>query len=151
MNTNTRLAVACHVLALLALEDGNHPTSEMIARSVNTNPVVIRRLLGSLKAAGLVRVRAGVGGASLARPAEEISLLDAYHAVCAGQEELFHLHEEMSPRCYVAQNIHDALAPPFTAARVAMQDSLAKTSIGDIAGFISQRCPARVGRSFAKK
>ncbi len=72
---NSRLSVAVHILALLALNKGQPLTSDYIARSVNTNPVVIRRLLGRLRRIGLVRSQGGIGGGwDLVRGADLISL-----------------------------------------------------------------------------
>ena len=59
---SSKLSVGIHILTIFALKPGEPLTSEFIACSVNTNPVVIRRLLGSLRAAGIVESRAGVGG-----------------------------------------------------------------------------------------
>ena len=64
-------------------------TSTFLAGSVNVNPVIIRNTLGQLKSAGLVNVKAGEGGASLAKNPENISLLDVFDAV-EKEESLFH-------------------------------------------------------------
>lgn len=77
----TRFAVAVHILLLLATEPAGQATSNRIAESVGTNPVVIRRLAGQLARAGLVRIRRGPGGAELARPAEAITLADVWTAM----------------------------------------------------------------------
>lgn len=77
----TRFAVALHILLLLATEPGGQATSNRIAESVGTNPVVIRRLAGQLARAGLLRIRRGPGGAELARPAETITLADVWAAM----------------------------------------------------------------------
>ena len=62
--------MAVHVLAVLAYKDGDRVTSELLARSVNTNPVVIRRLLLALQEARLVETRKGAGfGSRLSRSA----------------------------------------------------------------------------------
>ena len=56
--------------------------SQTLARSVNTNPVVVRRILLALRAAGLVETVAGKhGGSRLRKPADRISLRDIYDAV----------------------------------------------------------------------
>lgn len=65
MNISTRFAVAIHILTLIDSNKDGKSTSEWIAGSVNTNPVVIRRLTGMLNKAGLVEVRPGVAGAKL--------------------------------------------------------------------------------------
>ena len=80
MAAKSRLTIAIHILAWMALaqQRGQEPlTSDQVAASVNTNPVIIRRGLGDLRRAGLVKVRHGTGaGWSLARTPAEISLLD---------------------------------------------------------------------------
>ena len=71
---NSKLTVGIHILTLLASSPGEAQTSEYIAGSVNTNPVVIRRLLGLLREAGIVESQGGHGGGwRLQRPAERIT------------------------------------------------------------------------------
>ena len=84
-------------------------TSDYIAGSVNTNPVVIRRILALLARASLVRTQEGArGGTTLARPAEQIDLLAVYRAVEGGG--LFALHPQPpNPACPVGCNIQAAL------------------------------------------
>ena len=82
MKITSRLTVAVHtLLAIHILGKERKMTSEEIAASVNVNPVVIRRTLQSLKAARLVSVRAGSGGAVLTKAPAEISLYDVYSAM----------------------------------------------------------------------
>src|SRR5947209_16597533 len=79
---SSKLSVGIHMLTIFALKPGEPLTSEFIACSVNTNPVVVRRLLGSLRTAGLVESRTGVGGGwSLRVDPERITLLDILRAV----------------------------------------------------------------------
>jgi DNA-binding IscR family transcriptional regulator len=85
MAANSRVTTAAHALAWLELaRRRGQPwlTSDEVAASVKTNPVILRRSLGDLHKAGLVRSRRGAGAAfSLARPAEEITMLDVWNAV----------------------------------------------------------------------
>ncbi|HEX8852924.1 MAG TPA: Rrf2 family transcriptional regulator, partial [Pyrinomonadaceae bacterium] len=82
MSANSRFAVAVHALTLLAWAGEEPVKSEYLACSVNTNPVVIRRILCALARAGLVTSQTGAsGGSRLARPAAEITLREVYRAV----------------------------------------------------------------------
>ena len=83
---NSRLAVAIHILSLISMDEKT--SSEIIADSVNTNPVVVRRMISLLKKADILTSRAGVPGASLKKDPADISLLEVYRAV-QKQEELF--------------------------------------------------------------
>lgn len=131
MNTSSRFAFAVHVLALLSLQDGVPLSSEMIAGSVNTNPVLIRRLLAMLASAGLTTSQLGAGGgALLARAPEDISLLDVYRAVDDAQ--LFALHRETpNPACMVGRHIQGVLTGIVDDAQRAMEASLASRTLAD--------------------
>ena len=130
--TNTRFAVAVHVLTLLAQQGGSPVTSEYVAGSVNTNPSLVRRLLGALARAGLTTSQLGAGGgALLARPASAITLRDVWRAVDEG--ELFALHRERpNPQCPVGRNIQGALTAHFGAATRALEAELDRTTIADV-------------------
>ena len=76
MQISSRFTIAIHIFACIATFEKDYKiTSEFLASSVNVNPVIIRKLLSQLKAAGLVTVTRGSGGAAIAKPLEEITLL----------------------------------------------------------------------------
>src|SRR4051812_25275067 len=105
MPTSGRFAIAVHVLTLMA-EHGAEPVkSDVVAASVNTNPVVIRRIICSLQRARLVASQTGAGGGSrLTRPSSEVTLLEVYRAVEGGR--LLSLHRQRpDPQCPVGVNI----------------------------------------------
>ncbi|AXE92895.1 Rrf2 family transcriptional regulator [Paraburkholderia terricola] len=131
MNTSSRFAFAVHVLALLSLQQGVPLSSEMIAGSVNTNPALIRRLLGMLAEAGLTTSQLGAGGgALLARAPGNISLLEIYRAV--EDPHLFGLHrEEPNPACMVGRNIQGVLSGIIDEAQQAMEASLGARTLAD--------------------
>ena len=137
--TNTRFAVAVHVLTLLAQNGGEPVTSEYVAGSVNTNPSLVRRLLGALARAGLTTSQLGAGGgALLARAPSEITLRDVWRAVDEG--ELFALHRERAnPQCPVGRNIQAALTAHFDSATRALEASLARTTIADVLRDVSRQ------------
>ena len=139
MPTSTRFAVAVHILAGLATFGEEPLNSEAIAKSANTNAVVIRRILSMLNEAGFTRAQLGQGGgALLAKPAAEITLLDVYRAV--EREGLFALHRSKpNGDCMVGRNIQLVLETTLHKARTQMEAELAKVSIADIARDIAKR------------
>ena len=129
---SSRMAVAVHVLAYLAWRRDEPVTSERMAGSVNTNAVVVRRIMGALRNAGLVSVQPGVGGgAQLAREPQDISLLEVYRAV-EEKEELFAMHSEPCHHCDIGSNIRQVLQGVFCQAHQAMQGVLADVTIADV-------------------
>lgn len=137
MNASSRFVVATHILAglhcLRRATGLDSMTSDTIAESVNTNPVVIRRLLGQLKQAGLVRSHAGAkGGFSLARPTNQIKLLDVYRATEDGP--LFHFHySEPNADCPVGCTIQESMATVCSEAEAALESVLAGRTIASLA------------------
>lgn len=132
MNVCSRFAVAVHTLALLALAEEQPVTSEFVADSVNTNPVVIRRILGALREAGLVTSQPGAGGGwKLTRRPETITLLDVYQAV--EEKPLFALHHRPpNQNCRVGRNIQSALTAFFGEAETAMEQGLARRTVAEV-------------------
>ncbi|AST00636.1 MULTISPECIES: Rrf2 family transcriptional regulator [Geobacillus] len=126
---STRFSMAVHILCLLAISPADC-TGDFIAQSVNTNPVIIRRLMGMLKKAGLVDVRPGVGGASLRKPPDQITLLDVYRAVRVVEtDQLFRIHEHPNIQCPVGRNIEAVLQAELKEAQAAMEARLSQTTI----------------------
>ena len=140
---SSRVAVAVHVLAYLAWRSEGPSTSEQIAASVNTNPVVVRRIVGALRNAGMVSVQPGVGGgAVLARQPDDITLLDVYRAVEEGSE-LFSLHAQPPSRdCSVGANIVEVLQGVFVRAHSAMEAVLAGVTVAGVGHEVMTRARA---------
>ncbi|MBA2871940.1 Rrf2 family protein [Anoxybacillus calidus] len=140
MKISSRFTVAVHILSLLALEPSAHCTSEWIAGSVNTNPVVVRRIIGKLKKAGLVDVRPGTGGAYLLKETKEITLLDIYRAVEVVEEgELFQFHEHPNPNCPVGANIQAVLEIILLRAQAAMEKILEEISLEELVNNLAKQ------------
>ncbi|APG93152.1 Rrf2 family transcriptional regulator [Sinorhizobium americanum] len=134
---NTRLAVATHILTFIATQGGQPATSELIASSVNTNPALVRRLLSQLAKAGLTTSQMGSGGgALLACPADQITLLDVYHAI-DDNNAVFALHDQPNPQCPVGRVINTVLKGRIAAAEQAMQKQLSTTTIADMASGVA--------------
>jgi len=137
MLSSSRFIVAIHALSILARYSGKGPVcSAMVAESVHTNPVVIRRLMGELERAKLVRSIAGrSGGFELDRDAAEITLADVYFAV--EDENVFRMHKsDPNSQCPVAAQLGKILNAPLRAAECALHTSLGRTTIRDVAAGI---------------
>ena len=134
MQISSRFTIAVHALICMEVfKDQYKVTSELLASSVNVNPVVIRRLLQQLKKAGLVRVQRGSGGAEIAKPLEEITLLDVYNAVeCVETGQLFHFHENPNQKCPVGRNIHAILDQRLDAIQNAMEREMRAVTLRDV-------------------
>ena len=134
MQISSRFTIAVHVLLCVEMfKDTHKVTSDFLASSVNVNPVVIRRLLQQLKAAGIICVMRGTGGADTARPASEITLLDVYRAVeSVDGGELFRFHENPNPLCPVGRNIHAVLDVKLDEIQQAMEKEMQLITIQDV-------------------
>jgi Rrf2 family protein len=132
MSTNSRFAVAVHVLSLMAWSGDEPLKSEQVAESVNTNPVVIRRMLLELADAGLVISQTGsLGGSRLANDPAKTTLLDVYRAVEYGG--VFSLHRQPPSRdCPVGVNIETVLGEVLLEVDSAVEQVLGRITIQDV-------------------
>jgi Rrf2 family protein len=132
MQFSSRLPVAVHILlAIVEFEGKEKTTSTFLAGSVNVNPVIIRNTLGQLKTAGLVTVKAGEGGASLAKDPKGITLMDIFNAV-EKKEALFHFHENPNPECPVGKNVHAILDRRLFSIQEAMRKQMESITLQDL-------------------
>lgn len=127
-----------HVLALLGKAD--HPlSSRWIAGSVNTNPVVIRQIVGRLRDVELVDTLAGsAGGTVLKKDPTQITLNDVYQLT--KEETFFGLHpNEPNPYCPVGRNIQAVLIDVFDQMDRLVEDALDNITIADIIMQMAQK------------
>lgn len=124
--------MAVHVLAVLAYKEGDRATSAFLAGSINTNPVIVRRLLLSLQKAKLVDTCKGAGsGSRLSRSPARINLAEVYRSV-EDSESFASPSRKPSSDCPVGNCILDALDKIFTSAQAAMEQDLARTTLADV-------------------
>jgi DNA-binding IscR family transcriptional regulator len=145
MRDSCRFSMAVHMMTVLGHRARNEVvrplTSAEMAASINTNPVIVRRLLASLGTAGLVGTRPGNrGGAWLERASVQITLDDIYRAV-EPDEGLIAVHERPNQECPVGSVIGNALHTAIGRAEAALHASLADTSLEDILVATEQYCP----------
>jgi len=132
MNRDTRLSDVLHVLLHLAQVEAP-VTSEALARSMGTNPAVLRRTMAGLREAGHVRSGKGHGGGwQLARPLRQISLLSVYEAL--GRPNLFAIGNRSDhPECLVERNVNAAMADAIARAEALLVKQLGKVTLDTLA------------------
>lgn len=146
---NTRFAVATHILAYLAHLPGQPVSSQVLAGSAGTHPVVVRRLLGTLRTAGLVSSQRGTsGGTLLARPPADISLLDVYRAMQQAESDLFQVSSTTpNHECDLGRVMQQTLEELFGPAIEAMCAALAAVSVAQLQQQLHQRLTERCPQS----
>ncbi len=134
MQISSRFTLAIHIFACIDTFGNEYKvTSDFLSRSTNVNPVIIRKILGQLKGAGLIEVARGTGGTTVAKPLKEITFLDVYHAVeCIENGNLFHFHDNPNTNCPVGRNIHHVLDDKLLRVQSSMEKELASITLEDL-------------------
>ena len=134
MQISSRFTVALHIFTCVeTFKDDYKVTSDFLASSINTNPVIIRKILSQLKNAGLINVARGTGGITLTRELQEISFYDVYQAIEPLEGgDLFRFHEAPNPDCPVGRNIHALLDGKLKAIQTAMEDEMRRYTVADL-------------------
>jgi DNA-binding IscR family transcriptional regulator len=128
--------MAVHVLAVLAYKEGDRVTSTLLAGSVNTNPVIIRRLLLALQRAKLVETGKGAGsGSRLSRSPGRINLAEIYRAV-ENAEPFATPTRKPNAACPIGNCIRTTLDRVFASAQEALERDLAKTTLATVLGTV---------------
>jgi Rrf2 family protein len=136
MRTSCRFAMAVHVLSVLAYKEGDRATSALLASSVNTNPVIIRRLLLALQRAKLVDTCKGAGsGSRLSRAPGRITMADIYRAV-EDCEPFATPSRKPNSACPVGSCIRQTLEKVFASAQQALERDLEQTTLATVIGAV---------------
>ena len=134
MQITSRFTVALHIFTCVdTFKDDYKVTSDFLAGRINTNPVIIRKILTQLKNAGLITVARGTGGITVNRPLSEITFYDVYEAIEPVENgNLFHFHEGPNPECPVGRNIHRLLDEKLKAIQDAMEGKMKEYTLVDL-------------------
>jgi Rrf2 family protein len=147
MRTSCRFAMAVHASAVLAYQEGDRVASAFLAGSVNTNPVIIHRLLLALQRARLVETSKGAGaGSRLSRSPRSINLAEVYRAVEAG-ESFATPSRKPNAACPVGRCMRVALESVFASAQRALERDLARTTLADVIDQVKASGPCAVRRA----
>jgi DNA-binding IscR family transcriptional regulator len=144
MQITSKFTIAIHIItAIDYFGDTMKVTSSFLAGSVGANPVIVRNVMGNLKAAGLIETSQGKSGIRLAKKLDEITFYDVYRAVeCVDDRGLFHFHENPSIRCPVGRNIHRALDGKLRKVQDAMEAELRRITVADVESDIRKEVAA---------
>jgi Rrf2 family protein len=138
MKRDGRLSGVLHVMLHLAEVDGP-VTSETMAKAMQTNPVVVRRIMAGLRDAGFVRSEKGHGGGwTIARDLASITLLDIHSAL--GAPELFAIgNRTEAPECLVEQAVNSALDSAVQEAEALLLGRLKTVTLADLSADFHAR------------
>ena len=134
MQISSRFTIGLHILtAIDTFQNDYKVTSEFLAGSIQTNPVVVRRILGQLKKAGLIESSQGVAGITIPKPLDQITFYDVYTAVEPVEEgDLFRFHDSPNPDCPVGRNIHTLLDGKLREIQDAMEEKMRQYTLADL-------------------
>jgi hypothetical protein len=134
MQISSKFTIAVHLLAVIDyLGDNEKVTSNILAKSIGSNPVIVRNVMGNLKESGIIDISQGKSGVLLTRKTNEITFYDVYKAVESVKEEgLFHFHENPNPECPIGSNIHKAMDIKLETIQQSMEEEMKKITIADV-------------------
>ena len=140
MQIGTKFSIAIHILlSIEVFKEKYKVTSDFLASSAKTNPVIIRKIMGHLREAGLIEVAKGTGGMALTKKPKVITLKDIYFAVNPIEDgKLFNIHKNSVTECPVGGSIISLLDPYFIKAQNAMENSLSKSTLQDLLDDLSK-------------
>ncbi len=134
MQISSRFTIGLHILtAIDTFQNEYKVTSDFLAGSIQTNPVVVRKILGQLKKAGLIESSQGVAGITIPKPLDQITFYDVYTAVEPVEEgDLFRFHDSPNPDCPVGRNIHRLLDGKLREIQNAMEEKMRRYTLADL-------------------
>ena len=138
MQISSRFTMAIHMFACIDTFSDQKMTSDFMAASIGSTPVIVRKILqqlilSSLKKSHLLNVQRGTGGTTIAKPLDQITLFDIYQSVeCVENGELFHFHENPNQKCPVGKNIHHVLDKRLLEVQRAMEEKLSEMTLADV-------------------
>lgn len=141
MKRDSKLSGVLHVLLHMAERPGP-VTSEILAKAMDTNPVVIRRVMAGLREQGYVRADKGHGGGwTLACDLNEVTLRDIYAAIGSPGLLAFGNRTEM-PGCLVEQAVNAALDDACGAAEALLLERFGQVTLAALSADFHKRAVA---------
>lgn len=134
---NSELTIALHIVGFLTAKEGEPLTSEILAKTYGTSPVVVRRVLSKLVKAGLVESRRGSnGGSVLARKPSTINIRQVFDAIAEVQEIL---RRHPGDESGVSQVLADFINDIFDEAEEALMQKLEAVTVKQMNAAVKPR------------
>lgn len=128
-----------HTMIYLAtVTDVNLLKSEAIAVSIMTNASNVRKILGNLKRAGLITSSQGKANPKIAKPLDEISLLDIFNSL-QGENKLLSVDTKTNSICVVGANIQDTLNETYNKIQKIAEEEMSKIKLSDLVEDLQKR------------
>lgn len=139
MKQSVLLSDSVHIMIYLAtVSDINLLKSDAIAISIMTNASNVRKILGNLKRAGLITTQHGKVKPKIAKPLEEITLLDIFKSL-PGKNELLSVDTKTNPICMIGANIQGTLNEAYSKIQKVVEDEMSKVKLSDLVDDIKMR------------
>lgn len=134
MQVSSKFTLAIHILIYInTFSENEKITSNFLAKSTNTNPVIIRNILLQLKVAKIITISQGVSGITIIKQPQDISLLDIYKTVETTKDnQIFNFHKNPNQNCLVGKNIHNLLDEKLDYIQNKFNDLLSSISLLDL-------------------
>lgn len=124
MKYSMQFSDAIHILTYIEIyKNTDLLSSEMIAKSVETNPANIRKIMSQLKKSGLIITQIGKPNPTLAKQPEAITLLDVYKSI-EGNTNLIQVDPKTNPNCIVGANIQAVLNEKYDALQKKVEEEM---------------------------
>ncbi len=131
MKYSTKVADAVHILLLIYNFPNEEMSSTIIAKSIQTNPSYVRQIMMVLRNADMLKSRKGAATPIIARPLEEITLLDLYRAL-ESDKPLQHIDANTNPACHVGMNIQQALGQHYHRVQQEAEEAMGQITLADV-------------------
>ena len=144
MKRDTSLSDVLHVLLHMAQQD-RPATSEVLAKAMRTNPVVLRRTMAGLRDQGFVRSEKGHGGGwTLACDLSKVTMRDIYMAL--GKPALFAFgNRSDAPDCLVEKTVNANLNQAFLEAEQGLMTRFGEITLSKLSADLQSRVKQRRG------
>ncbi|MDO6574732.1 Rrf2 family protein [Staphylococcus pasteuri] len=141
MQISSKFTIGVHLLsAVNYLGEYEKVTSNVLAGSIGVNPVIVRNVMGNLKAAGIISISQGKTGITLSRKPCEITFYDIYKAVeLVNEDNLFNFHENPNPACPIGSNIHMAMDSKLDKIQQSMENEMRSITLADVMQDITKK------------